>query len=255
MKNQIGELCRWLIIISVITTGAVISNCTGHEKNHPENQSRSLPDRSSTSSPNTVAPDNRSQAELLALVKRFAEGEQADDEWRKLQSYPREPLIESLLSLQKSVPEDDLLHYSIAYALASLNYQYADNVKVLTRSLTPKPNESADDVAMMLARLIRAGDKNLLPVLFSSAPASDAALAEALQDIFAQQVQAEPKEFLTQLVKQPKDTRLKVYQMTANSGLSERDVNELRKQLTALSHDPAVSHVATEILSSLIFKR
>ena len=255
MKNQIGELCRWFIAISVITTGAVISNCAGHEKNHPESQSRSLPGRSSTSSPNTVIRDSEARVELLALVKHFAEGEKADDEWRILQSYPREQLIESLLSLQKSVPEDDLLHYSIAFTFASLNYQYADNVKVLTHSLSPKPNGYADDVATMLARLIRAGDKNLMPVLFSSAPASDAALAEALEDIFAQEVRAEPKEFLTQLGKQPKSTRLKVYEMTANGGLTESDINELRKQLTALSHDPALSRVATEMLSSSVLKR
>lgn len=212
--------------------------------------------------PSTLSQNNMSQYpsatnDIPKLVKTFSGdiGENGQAAWRKLQSYPRDKLIESLLSLQKSVPEDDLLHYSIAFTLASLNYQYADNVKVLTHSLSPKPNGYADDVAMMLARLIRAGDKNLMPVLFSSAPASDAALGEALEDIFAQEVRAEPKEFLTQLGKQPKDTRLKVYEMTANGGLTESDINELRKQLTTLSHDPAVSRVATEMLSSSVLKR
>jgi len=250
-----GELGRWFTILSVITTGAVISSCVSHEKNHLESQSRSSPDRSLASSPNTGNQDRQAEAELRALVKRFSEGEKADDEWRKLQAYPRDKLIDSLLTLQKSVPEDDCRHYSIAFTLASLNYHYEDNIKVLAHSLAPKPNECADDVAMMLARLIRAGDKNLMPVLFSSAPVSDAALGEALEEIFAREVRAEPKEFLTKLGKQPKDTRLKVYQMTANGGLSEGDVKELRKQLTALSHDPSVSRLATEMLSSSVVKR
>jgi len=238
----------------------VISNCTARETQNPSWSSQngvstSSPDNSATSSPSAINQNPEAMADLLTLVKNFSEGEKADDEWRKLQAYPRDKLIASLLTLQKTVPEDDCRHYSIAFTLASLNYRYEDNVKLLAHSLTPKPNECADDVATMLARLIRAGDTNLMPVLFSSAPASDAALGEALEDIFAQEVRAEPKEFLTQLGKQPKGTRLRVYEMNRNGGLTESDVNELRKQLTALSHDPAVSWVATEMLSSSVLKR
>jgi len=144
------ELSRWFVLICVLRLGSVISNCTEREKLIPSSTSQNTPSTSSPDSSSTLSPiatdqDTQATAELLALVKRFAEGESGDDEWRKLQSYPREQLIESLLSLQKSVPEDDLLHYSIAFTFASLNYQYADNVKVLNHSLSPKPNGYADD--------------------------------------------------------------------------------------------------------------
>jgi hypothetical protein len=234
--------------------GTLTFACTGCETQQSSTSARKV---SPSPSPNGMNQSREAISDVPTLMKTFTEdvGPNGDDAWRKLQAYPRDKLIDSLLSLQKSVPEDDCRHYSIVFTLVSLNYHYEDNIKVLAHSLTPKPNECADDVARMLARLIRAGDKNLLTVLFSSAPASDAALGEALEDIFAQEVRAEPKEFLTQLGKQPKDTRLKVYKMTANGGLTEGDVNELRKQLTALSHDPAVSRLATEMLSSSVVKQ
>lgn len=247
--SQTDKPSKRLLLVCVLALSSAITDCSGHVNNH------SPAPALASSSTSSTATNQDAQADLLALVKHFAEGEKADDEWKKLQSYPREQLIESLLSLQNSIPEDDCRHYSIAFTLSSLDYHYEDNVKVLAHSLTPKPNECADDVATMLARLIRAGDKNLMPVLFSSAPASDAALGEALEDIFAQEVRAEPKEFLAQLGKQPKGTKLKVYEMIANGGLTQSDVNELRKQLTALSHDPALSRVATEMLSSSVLKR
>jgi hypothetical protein len=241
------------MFVCVITMGTVVSVCTNREKQN----STSLPNISSMSSPSGMNQSGDEMADVPTLVRTFSEdvGERGENAWKKLQAYPREKLIESLLRLRKNVPEDDLRQYSIAFTLASLNYQYADNVAVLARSLTPKPNESADSVAMMLARLVRGGDKNLLPVLLSSAPSSDAALSEALSDIFAQEVRAEPKEFLAQLSKQSKSARLRVYSLTKDGALTESDIRELRKQLTVLSRDASVSRIAREMLSSSIFDK
>jgi hypothetical protein len=259
MKNASDEISRWFVIVSVITMGSVICNCTASEKPNPStasqnSQTTSLSESRATSSLSSVNQDSQATPDLLALVKSFAEGENGDEAWRKLQAYPREKLIESLLSLQKSVPEDDLHYYQIAFTLASLNYQYADNVKVLTHSLIPKPDNCADDVAVMVSRLIRAGDKNLMPVLFSSAPQSDAALAEALSDIFAQEFRDDPKEFLAQLSKVPRATRLMVYTRTGDGGLTENDVDRLRRQLAPFTHDQSLSRVVKEMLSSSVFK-
>ena len=252
MKNTSHEISRWFVLVCVITVGSVIYNCTASEK---QNLSTSSQNISSTSSPRNMN-QNETPTDVAALVKTFSEdiGGNGDEAWRKLQAYPREKLIESLLSLQKSVSQDDLRYYQFAFTLASLNYRYADNVKVLTHSLTPKPDNCADDVAGILSRLIRGGDKSLMLVLFSSAPGSDGALAEALSGIFAQEFRDDPKDFLAQLTKVPRATRLMVYTRIGDGGLTENDVDRLRRQLAAFTHDQSLSRVAKEMLSSSVFK-
>ena len=79
--------------------------------------------------------------QVPALIKIFSEdvGENGEAAWRKLQAYPREKLIEFLLTFRNSIPKDDLRQYSIAFTLVNLNYEYGDNVNALTRWLRTFP--------------------------------------------------------------------------------------------------------------------
>jgi hypothetical protein len=196
--------------------------------------------------------------QVAALIKTFSEdvGEQGQEAWRKLQLYPRDRLIESLLDLRNSLPKDDVRQYSVTFTLAYIDYQYKENVSVLTSVLSQqsKQHEYADTVVVMLGRLVERGDKSLLGVLFSNAPSADAALGEALSDVFARQVSADPKGFLDQLKDQPIGTRSRVYKLIKSGPMTEKDLNELRTRLMNLSHDQSVSQIAREMLASLAFK-
>jgi hypothetical protein len=197
--------------------------------------------------------------DLRRLVKTFAEdvGANGQDAWAKLQSYPRTELINSLLSLQRNATEDDPMRYAVAFTLANLDYQYEPNVRVLTAALTarPKPNEYGDSATVMLARLIRRGDKGLLKVLFSAARSADASLGEALSDTFASELRADPKGFLIQLDSEPAETRLSVKKRLESGALTAEDIKKLRAELQSLTRDKSVRRTATEVLAAPLFKQ
>jgi len=145
----------------------------------------------------------------------------------------------------------------VTFTLAYIDYQYKENVTVLTSVLSQqsKQHEYADTVAVMLGRLAERGDKSLLGVLFSNAPSADAALGEALSDVFARQASGDPKGFLDQLKHQPIGTRSRVYQFIKSGPMTEKELDELRTRLMSLSHDRSVSQIAKEMLASLPVKR
>jgi hypothetical protein len=197
--------------------------------------------------------------DLRRLVKTFAEdvGPNGQAAWTKLQSYPRTELTNSLLGLQSSATKDDPQRYAISFTLANLDYEYQNNVKVLTSALTarPKPNEYADTATVMLGRLIKRGDKNLLKVLFSVARLADASLGEALSDTFASELRTDPKGFLTQLNGESTETRSTVYRLLESGPLTSAEIKDLSTQLKSLTRDRSVSRTATEMLASPFFRK
>jgi hypothetical protein len=197
--------------------------------------------------------------ELTKLIKTFSEdvGENGQAAWQKLQSYPREDLINSLSNLRNDLPKDSPMQYSIAFVLCNLNYEYQSNVQVIVSAFTKIPhnqNYDADSAGSMVGRLIHRGDKELLRALFAAVPWSDAALAEGFSDTFSEELRTDPKEFLNQLKDEPKDTRSKVYALIDSGSLTAQDVEKLRGQLKSLSRTAPISQVARELLVSRVFK-
>ena len=202
---------------------------------------------------------NGMDPELTRLIKTFSEdvGENGRAAWQRLQSYPREDLINSLLKLRHDLPKDSPMQYSIAFVLCNVNYEYQANVRVIVSALTKVPHEQnydADSAASMLGRLIHRGDKELLRVLFGAVPWSDGALAEGLSDAFSEELRSEPKEFLTRLKNEPKDTRSKIYTLIASGLLNAKDLQNLKGQLASLPRTSPIFQVAKELLASEVFK-
>jgi len=227
----------------------VISACAA-----PEVQNASRSQAQNNMSPAGIPTDQ----ELRALVKTFAEdvGPDGRAPWLKLQPYPRPELIRSLQRLQTRVSEHDLQRYETAFTLANLDEEYQKNVSILTSALTagPKPDENADTVTVMLGRLIERGDTALLKVLFASVSSADGDLAEALSDVFAVDLRANPKAFLAQLNNESSATRTNVYRHIKEGSLAMDEIKTLKGQLISLSHDKSVSRTANEMLASPLFR-
>jgi hypothetical protein len=239
--------CIVLGCIAMQVVGA--SACVTREKPNRQaiNAQKNMPSQSTTIS----------DSELTALIKTFSEdmGPEGQAAWRKLQSYPREDLIKSVLALRASLGKDDPRRYSIAFVLCNFDYEYSANVKQVVSALTSNgAHYYADSAATMLGRLVHRGDKDLLKVLFDAAPASDASLAEALSDAFSDELRSNPNEFLTQLKAEPKPIRLKVYKLIESGSLTAKDIESLRVRFQSLSPSAPTSRVARELLASSIFK-
>jgi len=244
-------------ILRTVVGGLIVQAVLASACANQEQPKQGLP----TGQENTASRRTKSvDPELSALIKTFSEdvGENGQAAWQKLQAYPRKSLIDSLLGLQDSLPEDDPRQYYLPFVLCNLDYEYQTNVQIIVSALTDLPhnqNNFADSAAAMLGRLIHRGDKGLLRVLFVAAPYSDAALGEALSDIFPEELQNNPREFLLQLKDEPKNTRLKAYKLIDFDSLTAEEVKRLRGQLTSLSQTTSISQVAREMLASPVFKK
>lgn len=252
MKKSIETSYRVCIVISGIALQLIASSgCT----------TRGGVNQEAINAKKTMTPSNQiTEAELTPLIKTYSEdvGSNGETACRKLQSYPREALIQSLLAMRNKLGADDPKQYWIAFVLCNLGYEYQDNVQRLTSPLRNRSSaayENADSAATMLGRLVSKGDKALLRILFESAPTADASLAEALSDVFAGEVQTNPKEFLIELEKQPKQTRLRVYELIKSGPLAAADLKKLKANLIDLSKTAApIANIAKEMLSSSIFQ-
>ncbi|HZE69372.1 MAG TPA: hypothetical protein VE135_07630 [Pyrinomonadaceae bacterium] len=146
---------------------------------------------------------NIADNELMALVKTFSEdlGENGQEAWRKLGSYPRSDLIHTLLRVRKMRNTAPSIQSSIAFVLCNMDYEYQKNVQIIVSGLPTglKDQNYADQSAVLLGRLIDRGDTNLLRILFNAVPWSDASLATALGDVFSRQLRDRAEMFLTQL--------------------------------------------------------
>jgi hypothetical protein len=185
---------------------------------------------------------------LIELVRKFVgdEGAVGQEAWKKLTTYPRQELISSLTNIQKAAPEGDPIRIDIAFVLCPLDYEYQPNRQLIITAFT-KTNRHALGEERLLCRLIRRGDQELLPVLFSAAEWSDGALSEGLSDTFAEQLRSDPGKFLLELKTEPFEVRQKVYALLDETALSEEDVKKVREYLAALPRDSAITPIAREM--------
>jgi hypothetical protein len=167
-------------------------------------------------SPAATPPQMLTDANLVSLVNRIVTGE-GDEEAviAELELYPRTEVIDRLRNLQDgNANERD--HVAIAYLLCNLGDDVTNNKQVIVNAFNKQPhqqNNDADWQAELIWRLLKKGHNDLLPVLFQASEWSDGALSEGLADYFTEQRRADPKNFATELSRQPKTTRQAVYRL------------------------------------------
>lgn len=193
---------------------------------------------------------------LIEQVRKFAgdEGFLGTEAWKKITAYPRQELISSLTSIQKDTPEDDPLRIDIAFVFCNLDYEYQANRQIVVSAFT-KSKRHALSEEWLINRLIRRGDKELLPILFSAVEQSDGALSEGLSDTFADQIRSEPEKFLLKLKAEPLRIRQKVYELLDETVMSEEDIKKVKKYLASVPKDAAIASVANEMFKALPARR
>jgi len=139
--------------------------------------------------------------ELITLAKDFStsDARKQDLAWKTLNSYARSDLVNGLSQLGKAGTKDETDKVAIAFVLCNLDFEYDANKEVIVAALMKEPhseNSRSDWEAGLIGRLIKRGDKNLLPVLFRVAEWSDGALSEELAGVYLDNWRSDPKGFL-----------------------------------------------------------
>lgn len=240
-----------IVILSVTIQALALIGCQASvEKKNPAMSQEN----------NSLQSNQGTETDLTGLVEKFSEdsGEDGQVAWRKLQSYPHDYLITSLLHLQSTLPADDPLRPKIAFVLCNINYEYQANAQVITSALSKTPryrNFFADQAEVLISRLIHRGDKELLHVLFAVVPWADAALAEGLQDTFTEELRDDTEQFLLKLKAEPVNIRSKVYELIHHAGsLTKEEIIQIRNHLVSIPHDSSISPISNEILASPALK-
>jgi hypothetical protein len=169
----------------------------------------------------------KSDEDLLNLAKEFAtsDSRRREQAWNSLSSYERASLTTKLAKLRDNVTGVDRI--AIAFLLCNLDFEYDVNRNLIVAAVKKEPhheNLHADWEAELIARLIKRGDKSLMPVLFEVASWSDGALAEDLSSIFEQQLTRDAASFIAKLSSEPKKTRADVYAHFDDESFSLEDI-------------------------------
>jgi len=229
-------------------------------------QNVNKPDAASTPILSGASPETQSNQlqnkddadrELIALAKDFATSDdrKQDLAWKKLNSYSRSDLVNRLSQLQEPGIKDETDKVAIAFVLCNLDFSYDANKQVIVTALTKEPhskNSQSDWEAGLIGRLIRRGDKNLLPVLFGVAEWSAGALSEELAGIYLDNWRSDPKGSLLGLKSVPMTARRRVYSLLVNDELlTADDSSKMKTYLRSASHDSNIGSIAEEMLSAI----
>ena len=205
----------------------------------------------------TEMPSKNTDLELITEIEKFSgsgDSSVSDEAWKRINSYPRQDVIDRLKRLYTSLPEDDHHRVLIAFVLCNLDEDYQTNKQVVLSSLTPKPYYKhfyGDWAAALLIRLIQRGDKSLLPHIFAAAEWSDGAMSEELSGFFVEEMKNEPEMFLSNLKAMPLRTRHKVYKLFDESVLSDEDQRNIKEYLISVPKNSATAQIAKEMLKAL----
>jgi hypothetical protein len=199
-------------------------------------------------------------AQLVTRIKTFSEdvGEEGQKALNELRSRPQKELISDLLRLRTNLASDDSLQPQIAFVFCYLNYDCPANTDIVVSALSKTPkfkNFSADQAAALIGRLMKRGDKSLLPVLLNSVPWSDGALSEELGPILGNGLTSDTESFLDALRDRPEDARLKTYELLHNAGgLSTDDKEAIKTHLRKIKPGERSYTIAKELLKSVTLK-
>lgn len=253
MSEQMGAVKRFGVCTSLIL-GGCLAAC--HSSPRSAQSSGEPPNPTQMESSLAEArPENRDN-ELMKLVNQFASSSiDSEVAWKKIQSYPRQELITSLLRIERSLAADDRQRVLISFALCNLDYDYEKNREIVTSALARKPRYrhfDADGAASLMARLMQRGDNRLLPALFSAAPWSDGAFATELGGYYLEAWRSDPKGFLIGLKSVPIKARRSVYfLLLADELLTTDDSSKMKGYLRSVTRDRSVGQIAREMLRAI----
>ena len=185
---------------------------------------------------------------LNDLVHQFFvyEDEKGQDAWKKLQTYPRQELIDFLTQIQQKNLQNDSLRSEVAFVLCNMDYEYSANKEVIISTFKKSP-EQADYLERPIDRLIRRGDKDLLSVLFEATTWSDGSLSEGIGDTFAEQIRTDLEKFLLELKTQNPKIRNRVYRLIYSS-LSDEDLKQNKINLSKIPKTSPIAQISGEML-------
>ena len=192
---------------------------------------------------------------LLALVTKFAVGiENEEAVLQELGRHPRFEIIERLTKLQEASHKEPIDGVLIAFLLCNLDYDVENNkravVAAFVKDLHSRPRPHVEFEACLLARLMKKGHKDLLPVLFDAVEYSDGALSQSLSYFFLEQLRDEPQDFLVQLNRQSKSVKRVVYSFLAYASISPEELNKTVRYLNSIS-DSNLDQTRREILVAI----
>jgi hypothetical protein len=200
------------------------------------------------------------QLDELSLIQdavNFARDEaaQGNEAWVRIQSYPRDQLVGTLVVVRGKLTTTDSRRVDIAFVFCYLDEQYAQNRQIIVSCFNSKGkpcDSSLFSLERMLARLVKRGDKELLLPLFRASWWADGALAEALADTFADELSHDSKDFLAKLKRTPYHTRKRVYELLNDNCLSQADARKVLNDLRSLPKGSPLRQVANELASRLL---
>ena len=172
----------------------------------------------------------------------------------RLASYPKQDLIERILRIRQGFSELDRRQISLAFVLCELDWEYESNKHLIVSDFAKEPHQqnlNADWEAWLINRLIRRGDKGLLPVLFNATKWSDGALSTDLSGMMVEHVKDEASTFVAALATVDEKTRQRVYSFINVRDLNYNDLAKIKKTLSSYSSDSANNVVARELLRFL----
>jgi hypothetical protein len=232
--SKLSTLASLLAAISLLLMGGCSSGATSNEGF--KNQSNQAPNK---------------MEELRRDVETFArdEGDLGQEAWKRLNGYPKSQLIADLRSIQQNTTKGDSLYVDVAFVLCNLYHEYDPNKQIVVSAFTSKQSRGLAE-ERLIDRLIRRGDKELLPVLFSAVNKSDGALAEGLAETFAGQIRDDPVSFLIKLSAESPSTRRGIYQIL-DGALSAEDIELLEKRVSSSRSTSPVGTIGRELLKAL----
>jgi hypothetical protein len=249
MNRKPGLCSLWLVIL----TGSLFSAChrgavqADAVSAHNANQQLQL----------TQVSQMQEAQRLIALARDFAtsDSRRRDLAWKTLNSYPRSELIEKLVQVQEDNATDEPDRLAVAFVLCNLDFDYGANKQLIVATMRKEPhnqNPYSDWAAELIGRLIRRGDKTLLPVLFEVAEWSDGALSEEISGVYLDSWRSDPKGFLTELKAVPMTARRQVYFLLINDVLlTAEDSSKMKVFLRSASNDLSVGSIAQEMLAAI----
>lgn len=151
-------------------------------------------------------------------------------------------------------PNADLfLKMKAAYYLITLDVDVKSNESLLLDNTKSKDAEIKAEALSYLANLVDRGKYEYLPIFFAAAARSDNHDAEELAYLFADHVKRSPDQFLKYLAREPKPTRMAVYELLSGAGAVEGEdaVNEIRAKVGPLIENAELKAIAAEFLANV----
>lgn len=242
--------------LSLVATGLVVALSTQVACGSSAQKKPAAAEQTQTPQTVTSPPTD---GDLEKKINAFAEGEGDDAVLAELlRQQPRESLITSAERIREAAEPTDAVRVSVAFLLCRLNHSYPENRTIIVEAFrNPEKYRDfhGDYVVGMLARQIREGDKELLPVTFQAAKAADGASAEGLSSIFIENFRATPNAFLQQLSRMNVGVRREVFELLSHALLTTDDVSSAKTTLASISPESQEHQTAKEMYAFLDQKR